>query len=253
MRQRLLAEHQLFAIDPFEASFTGGVFVAAGDLNGDSVADLVITPDEGGGPRVRVFSGAGFTQMNDFFGIADPTFFGGARAAIGDVNGDGKADLLVAAGFGGGPRVAIFDGSKISAKNPPKLTGDFFLFESTLRNGVFLTAGDIDGDGYADVIGGGGPGGGPRVLALSGKDLMQGNSVEIANFFAGNADNRGGIRVVARDLDGDAKADLVVGDGTGAGTNVTAFLGKNISANGTPTDQFSFEAYPSYVGGVYVG
>jgi hypothetical protein len=245
--------HQLFAVNPFEAAFTGGVYVAAGDVNGDGKADLVITPDQGGGPRVRIFSGAGFTQMNDFFGIVDPNFFGGARAALGDVNGDGKDDLLVAAGFSGGPRVAIFDGSQLAKAAPPKLTGDFFLFEPSLRNGVFLTAGDLDGDGYADIIGGGGPGGGPRVLALSGKNLMQGSSVPIANFFAGNFDNRGGVRVVARNLDGDAKADLVVGDGTGAGTNVTAFLGKNVTATGTPTELFSFDVFPGYVGGVYVG
>jgi len=65
---------ELFAIDPFEASFTGGVFVAAGDLNGDSVPDLVITPDEGGGPRARVFSGKGLAPLADFFGIDDPNF-----------------------------------------------------------------------------------------------------------------------------------------------------------------------------------
>ena len=41
----------LFSVDPFEASFTGGVYVSAGDVNGDGIPDLAITPDEGGGPR----------------------------------------------------------------------------------------------------------------------------------------------------------------------------------------------------------
>ena len=95
------------------------MYVAAGDLTGDGVADLVITPDEGGGPRVRVFNGAGFGQVADFFGIDDPNFRGGARAAVGDVNGDGVGDLLVAAGFGGGPRVAVFDGQHSGRRPRP--------------------------------------------------------------------------------------------------------------------------------------
>src|SRR5204863_4922946 len=96
------------------------VYVAAGDVTGDGVADLVITPDEGGGPRVRVFSGNGFGLLADFFGIDDPNFRGGARAAVGDVNGDGAGDLVVAAGFQGGPRVAGFDGRSL-ATGPVKL------------------------------------------------------------------------------------------------------------------------------------
>ncbi len=40
-----------FDILPFESSFTGGVFVAAGDLTNDGKADLAITPDEGGRQR----------------------------------------------------------------------------------------------------------------------------------------------------------------------------------------------------------
>src|SRR5262249_27174956 len=141
-------QHQLFSINPFEASFTGGVFVSAGDLTGDGVADLVISPDQGGGPRCRVFNGKTFTQINDFFGIDDPNFRGGARTAIGDVNGDGKGDLVVAAGFSGGPRVAVFDGAQLGPTGGPKLFGDFFMFEQTLRNGVYIAAGDVNGDGF---------------------------------------------------------------------------------------------------------
>lgn len=247
----------LFGVAPFEAAFKGGVFVAAGDINGDGTADLAISPDEGGGPRVRIFSGKGFSQIDDFFGIEDPNFRGGARAAIADINGDGKGELIVAAGFGGGPRVATWSGVSLGSGTRQKPFGDFFMFEQSLRNGIFITGGDLNGDGHADLIAGGGPGGGPRIYALSGKDLVVSGGIvktQLANFFGGDDTNRGGIRLVARDLDGDNRADIVVGSGTGAGSRVTGYLGKNIPTNGNPTgEQFALDAYPGFMGGVFVG
>jgi hypothetical protein len=229
--------HELFALDPFEAGFTGGVFVAAGDVTGDGIPDLVITPDEGGGPRVRIFSGQGFGQIADFFGIDDPAFRGGARAAVGDIDGDGTGDLVVAAGFGGGPRVAAFNGKSL-AGDPAKLFGDFLAFEPALRNGVFVAAGDLDGDGHAELIAGGGPGGGPRVSAFQGSDLLANVQNRVADFFAGDVTSRSGVRVAVKNLDGDGHADLL----TGAGSRVTAYTG------GT-TEAFAFDA----LGGVFVG
>jgi hypothetical protein len=243
---------ELFDVDPFEATFTGGVYVAAGDLTGDGRPDLVITPDEGGGPRARVFDGKTFGILADFFGIDDPNFRGGARAAIGDVNGDGVGDLVVAAGFQGGPRVAGFDGKSL-ASGPARVFADFFAFEETLRNGTFVAVGDIDGDGFAELIVGGGPGGGPRVTAFSGQALRGNQYVPVANFFGGNPDNRGGIRLAVKDLDGDARADLVVGPGPGAGGRVTAYYGKAIAPAGTPAAAFDFDALAGATDGVFVG
>jgi hypothetical protein len=254
----------LFTVQPFEASFTGGVYVAAGDINGDGKADIIVTPDEGGGPVVAVYDGAKVAagtngdaaQIVRFLGIEDPNFRGGARASSADMDGDGLADLAVVAGFGGGPRIALFNGKSIGgAGSPVKFLPDFFVFEQTLRNGVFVTLGDITGDGFADVVAGGGPGGGPRVFALSGKDLLTGTQTQVANFFAGDTANRGGIRVAAKDLDGDGKADILTGAGEGAGSQVNAYSGASVPVDGVPSSAVfaAFDAIPGFANGVYVG
>jgi hypothetical protein len=243
----------LFDVRPFEASFTGGVFVAVGDITGDGLADLVVTPDQSGGPRVEVYDGGDFRLLANFFGIDDSDFRGGARAAVGDLNGDGSADLVISAGFGGGPRVSVYDGKALTGGEQMRLVPDFFLFEPTLRNGAYVAVGDVNGDGFADLIGGGGPGGGPRVLVVSGRELLDAGgtaavAAPVANFFAGDSTDRGGIRVAAKNLDGDARADIVAGAGTGAGSRVTGYPGRDLA-----DAAFEFDAAPGFLGGVFVG
>lgn len=179
----------------FEESFTGGAYVVSADLTGDGISEIILSPDEGGGPRVRVLNGSTLQPIQDFFGIDDPNFRGGCRVAVGDVNGDFSEDLIVSAGFGGGPRVAVFNGDSILARLPNRLLPDFFAFEDTLRNGAYPAVGDLNDDGYGDLVFGGGPGGGPRVLALDGYNALGGNFNSIGNFFAGDPNSRDGVQV----------------------------------------------------------
>ncbi|VTS08722.1 DUF4397 domain-containing protein [Tuwongella immobilis] len=250
-------------VQVFESTFNGGLFVSLGDFNRDGVFDIVVSPDVSGGPRVRILDGSkliadgSLVSLADFFAIEDPQFFGGVRVGTGDVNDDGIPDLAVGAGFGGGPRVALFNGATVStAKAPEKLVSDFFAFESTLRNGVFVTIGDLNGDFAGDLIFGAGPGGGPRVLGVDGKTLLASNGATLTtltNFFAGNVNARNGVRVSAKDLDGDLLADLVIGRGAGDGTTGSVYLGKNLSAT-APTVDRTFDPLPNSTNlGLFVG
>ncbi|MDB5309626.1 MAG: hypothetical protein JWO38_3828 [Gemmataceae bacterium] len=248
--------------DPFGGGFTGGGFVAAGDFTNSGRAEIVITPDQGGGPRVAVFEmlPTGFFTVANFLGIADPNFRGGARTAVGDLNGDGIPDLVVAAGFGGGPRIAVYDGKTVLSGSPTKLVNDFFVFEPALRNGTYVAVGDVNGDGFADLIVGAGPGGAPRVLILSGAQLTAGGSAAalaspLSNFFvAGNTADRGGVRVAAKDVDGDNKADVVVGSGGGQPSRVRVYPGAVFTGIGEPTTFQDIDPYGAVLAdGVYVG
>ncbi len=257
---------------PFEASFVGGVYVAAADLDGDGKAEVIVSPDQGGGPIVAAYSGAklsaGLTgdaaQLTRFFGIEDPSFRGGARPTLGDVSGDGTPDLIVSAGFLGGPRIAVFDGKGLAAGSPAHLIGDFFAFESTLRNGAFVAAGDVDGDGFADLAFGGGPGGAPRVRVFSGRALVAAGgftslddipAAQRANFFAGGADLRGGVRLALKDVDADGRADLVTGSGEGEASRVRTFKSANLLANAAPAPDQELDPFAgaALANGVFVG
>lgn len=257
----------------FENTFTLGVFVAAGDINGDGIPDIVVTPDQGGSSRTIVLDGKTFissagvnpTLIADFFAIeGDPNYRGGVRAGVGDVNADGKADIVVGAGFTGGPRIATFSGATLGVNGGPKLFGDYFAFSpsdaQTLRNGVFIAVGDINGDGYADITAGAGDGGGPRVQTYSGKALLSNTFTLLADFFAqtvnGNVSNRGGTRVAVKDMDGDGKLDLVVSPARTGGATIGIFYGKNPNlippAAVLPADK-TLDLFGDFVDGVFVG
>ncbi|MBN9519940.1 VCBS repeat-containing protein [bacterium] len=254
---------------PFAGSegFTGGGFVSSGDLDGDGRAEVVVSPDQGGGPRVTIFSlvgGDALAVRANFLGIDDASFRGGARTAVGDVNGDGRPDVAVAAGFLGGPRVALFDGATLLT-SPTRLVNDFFAFPGTdaqnLRNGAFVALGDVTGDGFADLVFGGGPGGAPRVFVLSGALVSAGNvagaqASTVANFFVGNdTADRGGARVGVVDADGDGRADIAVGSGAGAPARVRVYLAPTITPAGEPTPFQDLTPFGGAVllDGVYVG
>jgi hypothetical protein len=238
-RTGLLLAGPLGNYDAYNPAFAGGVYVAVADVNHDGFADIITGAGPGGGPHVKVFSGRDGSLLASFLAYA-PGFTGGVRVAGGDVNGDGFADIITGAGPGGGPQVKVFDGHNLS-----NVLASFFAYAPGFTGGVFVAAGDTNGDGRADIITGAGAGGGPQVKVFDGNNLTN----LLASFFAYDPGFAGGVSVAADDVNGDGKADILTGAGPGGGPQVKAYDGSHLA---NLLDNF-FAFDPAYLGGVFVG
>jgi hypothetical protein len=155
----------------FDATMTSGLSVAAADVNGDGLADVIVCPEANGPAHIKVFSAG--NQLMDSFYAFPPSFLGGATVAAGDTNGDGKAEIMVAAGRGGNGHIVVFAGPNLN------MVSSFLPFGPGYASDVSLAAGDFDGDGLAELAVGVGTGGPPWVTVF--RPLTQ---TAVAGFYA---------------------------------------------------------------------
>jgi hypothetical protein len=178
---------------------------------------VALGANAGAKPEVAVFTPDG-KLVSRFLAYA-PTFKGGVHVAAGDLNGDGKAEIVAGAGAGGGPQVRVFD-------LKGNLVSQFFAYGATFKGGVSVAVADIDGDGKAEIITGPGAGGGPqvRIFSIDGKVKYQ--------FFAYGASTRTGVNVAGGDINNDGAAEIATGPAAAAGTLPVKYfsLGKNSGA-----------------------
>lgn len=221
-----------FAFDP---AFTGGVFVAVSDFNGDGILDIIAGAGAGGGPEVRIFDGTNLNVVRAFFAY-DESFTGGVSVAAIDFNGDGILDLVTGAGPSGGPHVKVFDGATNS------IISQWFAYPISFTGGVYVAAGDIGNDGNIEIVTGAGMGGAPVVAVW---DPYTG--ALLAQFMAYAEEFSGGVRVGVSDGNSDGILDLITGAGPGGGPEVKGFS--------FPALDLLFSFYsgdPTNTGGVFV-
>ncbi|HBY73379.1 MAG TPA: hypothetical protein DEG44_01670 [Candidatus Kerfeldbacteria bacterium] len=185
----------------YDKAMTAGVNVAAGDVDGDGAAEIVTGPKEGGGPHIRVFDGTGRVDQTVGFFAFDQNYKGGVNVATGDVDGDGKAEIIVGSGIGMEPTVKIF-----SVRGAAKSI-EYHPFAADNNGGVSVAAGNVDNDAADEIF---------MAVHQNGEAWVKVYDYNVDKTIVGEfkvfgEGHRGGVNIAAGDMDGDGKAEVVVG------------------------------------------
>ncbi|HEX6258256.1 MAG TPA: M23 family metallopeptidase [Candidatus Saccharimonadales bacterium] len=215
---------------PYGNAYSGAINIAAGNADVDIQSEYVVGPGEGGGPHVKLFDHTDAQLSGGFFAY-DPAFKGGVDVAMADTNGDGESEIITGAGVGGEPVVRIF--SKTGT-----LIDEFMAYRAGVKNGLRVTAADIDGDNNAEIITSLGGGASPHVK------FFKADGTEVASFFAFSTAFKGGVDVAAGDLSGTTDAEIVIAAGPGS-THIKIF-------NSSAQQLTGFMSHPGFNHGMRV-
>ncbi len=197
----------------------GGSVASAGDVNGDGYSDVVVGAIGYNNLTGRVYvyhgsaSGLSTSAATVLTGEGENDTFGTSVGSAGDVNGDGYSDVIVSApGYNSGTgRVYVYYGSSsgLSTSAATVLTG-----EDTYNNfgNSLASAGDVNGDGYSDIIVGAHGYSSYTGRAYTYYGSASGLSESPSNVFTGEGTSNGfGWSVAsAGDVNGDGYSDVIV-------------------------------------------
>ena len=224
----------------------GGSVSSAGDVNGDGYSDVIVgawgygqtAPDENEG-KVYVYHGSasGLSTTENWTAESNKlvAYFGASVSAAGDVNGDGCSDVIIGAPDYANPNlqegmVFVWHGSSPNGLNNgvngTPVNADWSA-ESNNGYAQFGTsvssAGDVNGDGYSDVIIGAdgylGPGGVFLWYGSSPNGLNNGidgtpDNADWSEIATDNSSRFGNSVSTAGDVNGDGYSDIIIGDFT---------------------------------------
>ena len=189
---------------------------SAGDLNGDGYSDVIVGAYGYSLSAGRAYIFYGSSSMNNqkdliFTGETAGDYFGVSVSSAGDVNGDGYSDIIIGApvyNLSSGRTYIYYGGITMNTLADVIMVGESL---TSFGNSV-SSAGDINGDGYSDVIVGGytfNSSIGKVYLYLGGSNMN--NSPDIAMVGEGGIDQFGETVSSAGDLNRDGYSDFIVG------------------------------------------
>jgi len=200
-----------------------GINVASGKVDGGPF-DKILTgagPGSTYGPHVRGFQPDG-TPLPELNFLAYSTNNWGVNVTTGDIDGDEYDEIITGAGPGAvfGPHVRGWNYDGTPGVKP--IPGVSYFAYGTPKWGVNVSAGDIDGDGFDEIVTGAGPGAvyGPHVRGWN-VDGGKITALPGCSYFAYGT-RKYGVNISCGDVDGDGIDEIITAPGPGAmfGTHV---------------------------------
>lgn len=197
---------------PSAPATDGGTLQWTGELDRDDRQDTISTDQT----SVSITYGNGVRRVLLPYGAR---YTGGITFAVGDLDGDHKLEIVTGA-LNGGAQIQIYD------HTGRRLAG-FFAFTKKNNSGVRVAVGDLNGDGKAEIFA-------TRARQPS-MIRVYSQSGALRHRWAGPTvpSAAGGYTLAAGDLDGDRRAEVLVGTGSGAVPQLGVYAG-----NGTQVRQF---------------
>ena len=232
------------------------VRTATADINGDGVQDLILVTGPGVPIRLAVLNGKdGSVLVAPFDPFPPPPgvapFDAGGFVTGGDMDKDGRAEFAVSPDKRGGPRVEIYS----FVNGAASLRANFFAVDPDFRGGARIAIGDVNGDGFGDLMIGAGFGGGPRVQLLNGLKAINGFPAQpvisdklISDFYAFDSFLRDGSYLAIGDVNGDGLNELIFGPGDGGPLQVLVVNARQFLLDGQLTNPLA-RFTPSGMGG----
>jgi UPF0755 protein len=156
-------------------------------------AYIITSPGAGSPPLIQIFKPNGL-KITEFYAY-DKNFRGGVNICSADLDGDGIKEILTIPREGGGPHLKIFT-------HNGELINHFFVYDEKFRNGVNISAGDLNGDKLDEIVVAPFKGNFPlRVLDRNGKIISE--------FYPYGKDFKGGISLTTADLNGDGIKEII--------------------------------------------